>query len=330
MEDKPKVFEMCLGAGGILTFLLLYGVIQERIMTQPYGEDEEMFTYSAYLVLNNRIVACCVAIAILFVKGENMANVAPILNYFGISFSNTAATVCQYEALRYVTFPTQTLGKCGKTIPVLILGSLIAGKQYGFVDYAVCVMVTIGCTVFVLTGDIASSSHAAETDSFWGLLLMAGYLSCDGFTSVFQEKLFKQYKISSYNQMLYVNLCSGIMSLLGLISAGQLMPAIDFSLRNPGFMVNAFGLSLCATMGQLSIYYTIKNFGALFFATVMTTRQVVSIVLSCMIFFHPLTLGQGVGAAIVFGTLYWKATQKKAKKPPLPTTNKEAAEAAQK
>merc|ERR1711879_768725 len=324
MEDKPKVFEMCLGAGGILTFLLLYGVIQERIMTQPYGEGEaeEFFTYSAYLVLNNRVVACLVAIVILSLKQENMGNVAPLINYFGISISNTIATVCQYEALRYVTFPTQTLGKCGKTIPVLILGTLIAGKQYGFVDYTVCFLVTIGCTIFVLTGDISSSAaKAAESDSMWGLILMGGYLSCDGFTSVFQEKLFKQYKISSYNQMLYVNLCSGIMSLFGLISAGQLMPAIDFSMRNPSFLMNAFGLSLCATMGQLSIYYTIKNFGALFFATVMTTRQVVSIFLSCMIFFHPLSLGQGVGAAIVFGTLYWKATQKKKKPAPvLPTT----------
>merc|ERR1712188_224330 len=248
------------------------------IMTQPYGEgeEEERFTYSAFLVLNNRVVACCVAIAILFSKGESMVNVAPILNYFGICISNTAATVCQYEALRYVTFPTQTLGKCGKTIPVLILGTLIAGKKYGVVDYVVCAMVTLGCTVFVLTGDISGSSKSAEADSFYGLLLMAGYLSFDGFTSVFQEKLFKQYKISSYNQMLYVNTCSGIMSLLGLIVAGQLLPAIEFSMRHPGFLVNAFMLSLCASMGQW------------------------------------------VGAAMVFGTLYWKATQKKPKAPPTP------------
>ena len=28
------------------------------------------------------------------------------------------ATTCQYEALRYVSFPTQTLGKTAKMIPV--------------------------------------------------------------------------------------------------------------------------------------------------------------------------------------------------------------------
>jgi len=38
-------------------------------------------------------------------------------------------------------------------------------------------------------------------------------------------------------------------------------------------------LSAAAALGQMAIYYTIKSFGALFFATVMTLRQVRSIIL---------------------------------------------------
>ena len=49
-------------------------------------------------------------------------------------------------------------------------------------------------------------------------------------------------------------------------------------------------MPVCA--GQLFIIHTIKAFGALTFATVMTTRQFVSILLSCALFAHPLTLGQ--------------------------------------
>lgn len=45
--------------------------------------------------------------------------------------------------------------------------------------------------------------------------------------------------------------------------------------------------------GALFISYTIKTFGALIFATIMTTRQFVSILLSCILFAHPLTAGQG-------------------------------------
>ena len=66
-------------------------------------------------------------------------------------------------------------------------------------------------------------------------------------------------------------------------------------------------------LGQVALYYSIKNFGALFFASVMTTRQIMSIILSCILYFHPLTVGQGIGAAVVFGSLYYDASEKEIK-----------------
>jgi len=44
--------------------------------------------------------------------------------------------------------------------------------------------------------------------------------------------------------------------------------------------------------GQLFIVHTIKSFGPLLFAVIMTSRQFVSILLSCIIFSHPLSKGQ--------------------------------------
>jgi solute carrier family 35 (adenosine 3'-phospho 5'-phosphosulfate transporter), member B2 len=62
------------------------------------------------------------------------------------------ATFCQYEALKYVSFPVQTLGKCAKMIPVMVWGTLVNGKSYKAKDYLVAVMVTGGCVMFALTG----------------------------------------------------------------------------------------------------------------------------------------------------------------------------------
>ena len=61
--------------------------------------------------------------------GESLAPVAPAYAYAGVSLSNVVATTCQYEALKYVTFPLQTLGKTAKMIPVMVWGSLISGKR---------------------------------------------------------------------------------------------------------------------------------------------------------------------------------------------------------
>jgi len=56
------------------------------------------------------------------------------------------------EALRYVSFPTQTLGKCGKMIPVMIIGIFISGKKYGWQEFGIAGAVTTGCVAFVLSG----------------------------------------------------------------------------------------------------------------------------------------------------------------------------------
>lgn len=51
-------------------------------------------------------------------------------------------------------------------------------------------------------------------------------------------------------------------------------------------------LPLPHSTGSLFISYTIKSFGALVFAIIMTTRQFLSILLSSLFFGSPLTAGQ--------------------------------------
>eukprot|EP01101_Sappina_pedata_P004036 TRINITY_DN1648_c0_g1_i1.p2 TRINITY_DN1648_c0_g1~~TRINITY_DN1648_c0_g1_i1.p2 ORF type:complete len:350 (+),score=147.31 TRINITY_DN1648_c0_g1_i1:148-1197(+) len=312
IEAKPWI-RMALHAFGILLSLIIYGVIQERIMTRPYETinpdgstgEPEFFHISAYLVLSNRCVAILIAVFMIWYRGESYKNQAPLANCAGISLSNTIATYCQYEALKYVSFPTQTLGKCGKMIPVMILGIFFTGKKYGWKDFSIAAVVTVGCVLFVLSGTISSST---KSDSVYGLALMGGYLFSDGFTSTFQEYLFRGYSMSTYNQMLYVNFFSGLVSLLTLIVSGELLPALEFSAIHVDFFVGSLILSVSAAFGQLVILWTIKEFGALFFATVMTLRQIFSIVISCLIYLHPLTIGQWLSSLIVFGALYYKDT----------------------
>jgi len=300
-------------ASGIMISLVLYGLLQERIMTRPYGDEDSegvYFTNSTFLVFNNRVIAILIALGMIYYNKEPIKNQAPLWKCGAISLSNTIATFCQYEALKYVSFPTQTLGKCGKMIPVMILGMVLSRKKYEVRDFGVAGVVTLGCLLFVLTGDIGSKHKEEEGDSTYGLLLMGAYLFSDGFTSTLQEQLFRGYKMSISNQMLYVSLCSAIISLISLISSNQFMASLSFSYQHSDFLRNSIMLSAAAAIGQFIILTTIKEFGALFFATVMTVRQVVSIILSCLIYMHPLSLAQWISSSIVFGVLYWKDANK--------------------
>ncbi|KAK4492034.1 hypothetical protein RD792_002824 [Penstemon davidsonii] len=246
--------------------------------------------------------------------------VAPIYKYCVVSVSNILTTTCQYEALKYVSFPVQTLAKCAKMIPVMIWGTVIMQKKYTGRDYLFAFLVTIGCSIFILyPAAIDISPYSRGSDStVWGVSLMIGYLGFDGFTSTFQDKLFKGYDMEIHNQIFYTTLCSCMLSFTGLILQGNLLMAIDFVYRHNDCFIDIAILSTVATISQFFISYTIRNFGALAFATIMTTRQLVSILLSCLLFAHPLSLEQLIGAVIVFGSIYSKSFFRSKQKPPPP------------
>jgi adenosine 3'-phospho 5'-phosphosulfate transporter B2 len=120
--------------------------------------------------------------------------------------------------------------------------------------------------------------------------------------------------METYNQMLWVNFCSAVISSFWLFSDSSMGAAIQFIQNHPEALNDVLILSAASTCGQLCILYTIREFGALLFATIMTTRQFLSILLSCVIFMHPLTALQWLGTAMVFASLYYQAFMKNAAK----------------
>ena len=267
---------IALCAAGVVGSLIVYGILQERIMTRPYGDDAEYFKYSVFLVLNNRILSASLAAAILSYTKGMVKPAAPLWKYAGVSTSNVLATTCQYEALRYVSFPVQTLGKCAKMMPVMIWGYFINQKRYTLMDCAIAACVTCGCTIFGLYGDLTHMhSVKSSNTSFKRLLLMLGYLGFDGFTSTFQDKLFREYQMETYNQMLYVSGVSATLSLTWLVTNGAIFQALEFISRHPAVFTDVFILSLSFMFGQLCILYTIKEFGTLLFAAIMLFAAII-------------------------------------------------------
>lgn len=326
-ESGPKEHKLWKGifaVVGIMTTLLIYGILQEKIMRIPYGPNKEFFKYSLFLVFCNRITTSAVSAGFLLASKKALEPVAPVYKYCLISVSNILTTTCQYEALKYVSFPVQTLAKCAKMLPVMVWGTLIMQKRYKGLDYLFAFLVTLGCSIFILYPAAADISpyHRGRESTVWGVSLMLGYLGFDGFTSTFQDKLFKGYDMEIHNQIFYTTLCSCILSLTGLLLQGNLLMAVDFVYRHKDCLFDVALLSTVATASQFFISYTIRTFGALTFAAIMTTRQLVSIVLSCVWFSHPLSWEQWFGAVIVFGSLYAKSFLKNiAQKPSQPNEN---------
>ncbi len=123
---------------GLQVSYLTWGVLQEKIMTRTYRSvtiarhclpvnsklhhsstiwciqssfrdsvgNEGQFKDSQFLVFVNRVLAF--AIALLYITlSQQPRHRAPLFKYSYCSLSNIMSSWCQYEALKFVSFPTQ-------------------------------------------------------------------------------------------------------------------------------------------------------------------------------------------------------------------------------
>lgn len=91
---------------------LIYGLLQERLMTVAFGDgDGEPFTSSLFIVFCNRLVTCTTALVVLKFKRESIGPVAPLQSYAVVSLANLVSSTCQYDSLKCGPFSAGTCGR---------------------------------------------------------------------------------------------------------------------------------------------------------------------------------------------------------------------------
>ncbi|TSK58190.1 Adenosine 3'-phospho 5'-phosphosulfate transporter 1 [Bagarius yarrelli] len=303
-SSTRQAIKLIFCAAGLQGSYLTWGVLQERVMTRSYGATEdgkngERFTDSQFLVFMNRILALTVAglCCLLF---KQPRHTAPMYKYSFASISNILSSWCQYEALKYISFPTQVLAKASKVIPVMLMGKLVSQKSYEYWEYFTAVLISVGVSMFLLS----SSSNTKNTiTTFSGIIILAGYIMFDSFTSNWQDELFR-HKMSSVQMMFGVNLFSCLLTVGSLLETGSLFDSLAFMRRHDEFAAHAALLSLCSAFGQLFIFYTIAQFGAAIFTIIMTLRQAIAILLSCLLYGHTVSATGIFGVVVVFFALF--------------------------
>ena len=189
-------------------------------------------------------------------------------------------------------------------------------KRYKRVDYLAAVGVALGCAVFASSGvgvatrlpsgtSEVAAAGAQPLRSAVAAALLVAYLAFDGFTSTFQEHLFRTHAgLTASSLVCYVSAVASAMARAAALSSGQLPAAARFAAAHPEVGWYVAALSVAAAGASLLINDTIRRFGALAFAGIMTSRQLLSVLASAAAFRHPLSAAQWGGAALVFASLY--------------------------
>jgi len=289
---------------GLLGSYMTWGYLQEKIMTTSYEDslgNKAKFSDSQFLVFVNRILAFTLALLVILWR-KQPRHKAPLYKYSFCSFSNIMSSWCQYEALKYVSFPTQVLAKASKVIPVMLMGKLVWNKKFEYYEYVVAVLISVGMAAFMLGKEEGKSTNSVTTVS--GIIILVGYMAFDSFTSNWQGELFQDYKMSSIQMMAGVNLFSCLLTSVSLLQQGIFYTSLSFMSQYSMFVVDCVVLSLCSACGQLFIYHTISTFGPVVFVIIMTVRQVGAVIISCIKFHHSLDVMAILGVMIVFGAVF--------------------------
>jgi adenosine 3'-phospho 5'-phosphosulfate transporter B2 len=302
-----KLYKLVFCFLGLQVSYVFWGLVQEHLMTHEYALGK--FHSSAFLVFANRFLALIISLGIVLFQRvmhptKQTLKDVPFYYYAPSSLSNTISSWAQYEALKYVSFPTQVLSKSCKIIPVMLVGILLNKKSYPWSEYVEASLITLG--VFMFTMSEKSSSHGGHdhADTSFGIGLLLLYLFCDSFTSQWQSRVFKQYNIDQYQMMLGVNIWSMIMTGFTLVQSGEFASSIAFILTDSRAFFHMTVLSVTSATGQLFIFYTIKELGPIIFTIIMTTRQIVSLFISCLVFSHPLSTTGWLSSVAVFGIVF--------------------------
>lgn len=134
-----------------VTFIT-WGVLQERMLTRRYPRyTGEFFVYSYALVFFNRFWTFIMSGLLMLYLSPKKSKSTVIYEYSFPSISNMLSSWCQYEALRYVSFPAQTLFKSFKLVPVMVMGKILGNKDCEYKTYCVIILYFIYvCTVLLI------------------------------------------------------------------------------------------------------------------------------------------------------------------------------------
>ncbi|GAA5889623.1 hypothetical protein JCM16303_004444, partial [Sporobolomyces ruberrimus] len=309
---------LLLHGAGLIVIYSLYGVLQEKIMkSSTYGPNDEHFTSSSLLIVVNRLFSIGVGLAILYYKTrrdpesgsftERLSPASPLTAYGAVAVFNFLSTSCQYQALRYVSYTTQSLAKTSKMIPVLVVGALVYRKKHLAREWIAGGVILAGCACYLFStppiphgshATVLSGSEADKTviDGLLGTAFLLGYLFFDGLVSTTQEKVFGKNPASSdpfgpaspvLDQMIWTNLFAGMIALgvsLASIATGSFWNNLSLLLTDVNLLWDVCIFSAASAGGLIVLLNCIASFGALTSSLIMTIRQFLSILINAGIF----------------------------------------------
>jgi len=275
---------------GILFSFILYGIFME------YATSGGRKLHELSLIFVTSSLYACTAWVGRYIRAEQPTTV-PKEKLLILAVTSMGSTFTSVRSLRYVIYPVQVLAKSCKPIPVMLMGALM-GKKYPLKKYVNVAVITCGVALFMQS---PNKDTGGETKII-GVLLLFVSLCFDGGTGAYEDKLMSKHHVGPFDLMFNIQFGKALLAGLCLIVFGQINYFFQM-VRETGVLLIALGLT--GALGQVFIFVTIAKFGALTCAIIGLARKILTLIVSIILYNHPLNFVQGFGLVMAISAMVY-------------------------
>ena len=302
LKSKARMIGSVAGIFGCYFF---FGIFQERIVRGNYDGERFQNVLSLVLILclvNFAFASVVRKIAFASPNADDNDS-TPTRLYAAAALSYLTAALSAQKAMTWVSYPAQVIGKSCKPIPVMFFCAAFCKVRYPVSKYGFVSMVVVGVVMFMYKDEKAEPE---ELESFSGIgeILLLVSLVFDGVGGAVQERLNSGHSPNSVTMMSEINKWSVLFLAVAVSGTQEPWQLSEFVYRHPAVIWHLLVLSVTGAVGQFFVYVCLSDVGPLQCSLITTTRKLVTVLASIIVFGNTVTVLQCFGAVLVFAGLF--------------------------
>ncbi|XP_026381370.1 UDP-galactose/UDP-glucose transporter 1-like [Papaver somniferum] len=128
---------------GIWSAHIAQGVLQVTLSTMRFGQNGRRFEHLSILTCAQRLVCLIWSLNLLHWSRSSSCGGASSLE---CCMATTFESATGLDALNHISYPAHVLGKSSKTIPVILMGTLVYSMKYTFPEHACALLFAGRCS----------------------------------------------------------------------------------------------------------------------------------------------------------------------------------------